>query len=375
MKPDIEKYKKEAINRGLIYIGESKDKTSSRKYRYKFKNCSHYIEAMPSNLRRSKSKLKCKECLVEKYKKEALERGLIYISSTNDGTFNLYKVKRCGKTIKIQPANIRRTKKEYNCNCNKCIELKINEAKKNKTRYRITNLKVKNKKQKEQEQLLIKKYQSEAAEKGLIYIGKSKNKSKSYRRYKFINCGHEADIQTPVVRYANPYCHICKEEEFKSDALKVGLELIGKSSRHQRKYKFISCGHIQSIGIKEVRTNSFICNQCEETSRDKPSKIYLLEMKYKKNQWLKLGYAKVIENRVRNYGILPGTKYKTLYEIDFKTAREANKLEKIIHKNNIKNKISKKNMKVFLTKNGYDECYPLKMKQALLKELANLGNK
>ena len=370
MKPNIDRYKEEALKRGLIFIGKSPQQ--SRKYKYKFNDCSHFIDESPSNLRRHTSKVKCKTCLVDKYTKEAIRRGLLYIGSANDGTFNFYKVARCGTKLKIQPSNVRRTTETYNCTCKKCTVIKVKEAKKNNVRYRVSNPKIKKAIEERRKKKLEAKYQEEANKKGLVYLGKSKHKSKHYRSYQFITCGCIADIQTPVVRHANPYCHLCKEEEFKNDALNVGLSLIGKSTRHKRKYKFISCGHVQSIGMKEVRTNSFICNTCEETSRDKPSKVYILEMKYEKNKWLDLGYAKIIDNRVRNYGVLPGTSYKILSAVDFKTGRKAHKYEISIHKKYLKHKIPKTNMKIFLTKNGYNECYPMEMKETLLTELNRL---
>lgn len=429
MKPNIEKYKKEASKRGLVFIGKSSGKSKQRKYRYKFLDCSHFIDAVPNNLRRSNSKLKCNDCLIAKYKKEALNRGLIYLGSANDGTFNLYKVKRCESILKIQPTNIRRSNEEYNCRCNKCIPIKIEKAKKNNVRYRVSKPKINKEEQKKRKNKRLLKYKTEATQKGLIFLGYSKTKTKHYRRYKFIECGHTTDIQMSVVRHANPYCHVCKEEEFKVDALKAGLKLIGKSTRHKRKYKFISCGHVQSIGVKEVREksfkcqichenefkedakkvglalvgagknslyrtykfndckhtqeiiaghvrlNNFICNTCNETSRDKPSKIYLLKMSYKNHEWLKLGYAKVLSNRIRQYGLAEGVITELLFEVSYKKGRDAHTHEAKLHKKYIDKKLNKIEMKKYLTKSGNNECYPMEIKEMLREELANLGNK
>ena len=129
------------------------------------------------------------------------------------------------KILKIQPTNIRRSQKEYNCNCDKCIQIKIKEAKDSGVRYRIPSPVISKKEQNKRKAKQLSKYKKEAYAKGLLFIGNSKTKPKHFRRYRFVECGHETDIQLSVVRHANPYCHECKEEEFKADALKVGLRV------------------------------------------------------------------------------------------------------------------------------------------------------
>jgi hypothetical protein len=178
------------------------------------------------------------------------------------------------------------------------------------------------------------------------------------------------------VRKKSFKCQICHENKFKEEAKRAGLMLIGKGrSAVYRNYKFNDCKHIQEITTNNVRINSFICNTCHETSRDKPSKIYLLKMSYKNSNWLKLGYAKILANRIRQYGLIDGVSTKLLFEVSYKRGRDAHTQESKLHKKYISKKLNKIEMKKYLTKSGNNECYSIEIKNELLDELANLGNK
>ena len=153
------------------------------------------------------------------------------------------------------------------------------------------------------------------------------------------------------------------------EAEAVGLTLIGKGKNAlYRTYRFNKCKHEQEISIGNVRKNNFICNTCEETSRDLPSKVYLLKIQSGSFIWLKLGYAKTVKTRIKQYGLPEDAKAKRLKVIDFDTGREAHRYESSLHKKYIRKRLPIKKMKEF-HKRGFNECYPLEMLDTLLEEL------
>ena len=224
------------------------------------------------------------------------------------------------------------------------------------------------------EQFQLDKIQDEAKARGLTLIGAGKNAR--YRTYHFNACGHEQEIQTGNVRNGkyNFICQQCLQIKIEDEAKAVGLTLIGAGrNRHYRTYRFDDCPHEQEIQTGMVRRNSFICNTCEETSRDLPSKVYLLEITVDSFTWLKLGYAKTIRTRISKYGLPQSKIAKRLKAVDFDKGRKAHLYEQSLHKKYIRKRLPLKQMKEFHTVSGFKECYPMKMKNKLLRELSGYG--
>ena len=213
-----------------------------------------------------------------------------------------------------------------------------------------------------------KKHIKEAKAVGLTLLGPGRNANYS-RIYRFNKCRHQQEIRTAKVRNNSFRCNQCLQIKLETEAEAVGLTLLGKGRNTDYKtYRFNKCKHKQEIGPHKVRSNSFICNTCEETSRDLPSKVYLLKIQSGSFIWLKLGYAKQINTRIRQYQLPKDTKTKRLIVIDFDTGREAHRYESSLHKKYIRKRLPIKKMKEF-HKNGYNECYPLEMLDKLLEEL------
>ena len=161
------------------------------------------------------------------------------------------------------------------------------------------------------------------------------------------------------------------------EAKAVGLTLIGAGrDAHYRTYRFNDCGHEQEIFMHNVRDDFFTCNICEETSRDLPSKVYLLKIEVDKIAhlftWLKLGYTKNISKRIKQYRLPSESKITRLKVINFSKGRDANKFESSLQSKYRKKRLPIKKMKEFHTGNGYNECYPLKMLDTLMDELNNI---
>lgn len=378
----------EALKKGLRYIGDGK-KQFYRKY--KFISCGHYTELSHADVRRTNPV--CKTCLEKKFKEEAKKNNLIYKGAGKSHEYRKYQFKKCGHIQEIHLVAVRFEQFK----CLTCAENQYKEEAKLKNMTIIGKVKEGDgigRKYKFNDCGHVKEFPisyvrvdrkitcdicyqkqviKESKDANLVICGEAKHGHKLYR---FNDCGHEQVISISRVRNKRIKCWKCQEIKLKNEAKKVNLQIVSKTDNpNYRKYKFLKCGHLQDITASSVRRNSFICNTCEETSRTLPSKVYLLEMKFKKFKWLKVGYSKDIENRVRGYGTIPNVKYETLLSLDFKTGQKANAFENKIHKKFKKDKLKSKDMKKFLKKNGFNECYPIEIKEIILEELANLGNK
>ena len=157
----------------------------------------------------------------------------------------------------------------------------------------------------------------------------------------------------------------------KNEANQAGLDLLSevKGKKDYRLYQFKECRHEQEIVAAHVRLNNFVCNQCEETARDLPSHVYLLQIKVGSFEWLKLGYAKEVENRILKYGLPTNAKVTPVRILDYATGREAHSFENSIHAKFKSYRLAPKTMAEYHTKNGFEECYPRDLKQSILKAL------
>lgn len=206
------------------------------------------------------------------------------------------------------------------------------------------------------------KFKLEADNAGLTYI---KHIKAGRKLYKFNNCGHEQVISAQDVVTKRFECRECILENLKREADQVGLIFLGKAEPWKGRYRFKQCGHEKVINYKQVRTGSFLCQQCEETYRTKPSFVYLLHIRTIDFEWLKLGYARNIELRTKGYGLSQEAKVNLIGKRKFSTAIDAEVFEQKIHKAYRKYRISKAVMKKFHKNDGYNECYSIHIKYDL----------
>ena len=336
----------------------------------------------------------------KKHCKEATEANLTllglgkrYLSNGKlDMHYRRYKSNDCGHEQDIQITQVRRN----GAMCNICISFK---------------------------------HEQEAEEVGLKLIGKGK--TKDYRKYKFLSCGHEQEIRLDSVRndsfecktcFINELkikikplglkyieslngrkhrfkinkcghyldvipaslfrrnqksvnCKHCFEEQLKIDALNRNLKILdkGKTSKHYI-YLIQECGHEQEIRYDHAANGSFICHKCEITHSKLPSKVYLLELNNGVFKWLKFGFGKSVKARIERYTLVKNTKIKKIKVINFNSGLKAMNFEQSIHKKYKHKKITKKKMMKYM-KQGFTECYPIEMKNILHKELTSLDNK
>ena len=276
-----------------------------------------------------------REKIVKKHIKEAKAVGLTLIGAGKNANSRTYRFNKCKHEQEIKTSHVRIN----NFRCGQCLQDKlIKEAK--------------------------------AVGLTLLRLGRNKN----YKTYRFDKCGHEQQLHTGSLRKSNPKCDQCLQNKLNVEAKAVGLTLIGVGrKKNYRTYRFNACGHEQEIQTGDVRRGYFICNICVETARDLPSKVYLLEITVDSFVWLKLGYAKTIRTRISQYGLPQSKTVKRLKIIDFETGRKAHRYEASRHKKYKSKRLPIKQMKEFHTASGFRECYPMKMKNKLLRELSGYG--
>ena len=377
----------EANEAGLELIANVKNKDLKR---YRFVKCGHEQNIKPQKIR--DRNFKCRQCVAERFDEEATKKDLVLIGPGLKNHNNRVYLLPCGHQEEKSLNQVR----NGNIRCYTCISEKhrkkaaeygyelIGEAddkniKKRKLRCldchneadlwigRIgANLK------KQCKFCIEEKYKKEAWDAGIEILGKGK--SVSYRNCKFIECGHKHEIRTDSFT-KNPKCLKCQIEKFEKEAIAVGLEYLGNVDKKPKKgsYRFLDCGHMQEISKAHVRDDNFICNLCVETYRTKPSEVYLVEIVIKDFKFLKLGYAKHTDFRIKRYEMNYKAKINVLKVLSFDTGEEANLFESGLHTKLKKKKISKEKMKLYMN-SGFNECYPIEMKELLIEKLNEKEN-
>jgi len=322
-----DKHHIEAKNAGLTLLGPGKD-AGSRNYR--FDECSHEQEIATGAVR--KKSVRCRRCLLEKLAKDATAAGLTLVGEGKNTKYRLCRFNDCGHKQEIATSNIRSQLFE----CGQCLNKKIG---------------------------------SEANAVGLILLGLGA-KNSDYRIYRIKECGHEQEIRLDAVRTKSFRCEECLRQKHEEEANLAGLTIIGLGkNEHYRTYQFSSCGHRQEFQMGNVRRMTFVCNVCEETARDLPSNVYLLKIKMPTFEWLKIGYARDVASRIKQYGLLDGAKVSKIIVRPFDTGREAHQFEESIHIKYGKKRVAVGKMKKFHTRSGFDECYPTSLLEILSEEI------
>ena len=312
-----EKLRKEAASVGLELIGSGRDCT----YRlYKFFDCGHEVELKTSNVRLAKKKYTCSVCTSEKLRKEARAAGLTLIGDGKTSYFKTYKFNSCGHEQEIGTPEVRRGKFA----CQSCLK---------------------------------EKHEAEAKAAGLILVGKLDGPTKNRRVYRFKDCGHEKTIRISDVRKGRFTCRVCNPKaSFDKEAEREGLQLIGSGrNAHYRKYRFVDCGHEQEIAISAVRSGFFKCFECGSTAHSQPSNLYVNVVELDGYSTVKVGIAKNVDLRISGYKLQSRCKITTALIIPFETGQAARVAEFAVKRefSDFRDPMSKEIMKT----NGYTECF------------------
>jgi hypothetical protein len=351
---------------------------ASRIYRL---SCGHEQEISLQSMRNGG--FKCGQCLDHKLEAEAAARDCELVGIGRNASYKTYQLP-CRHKQEMQTGAMRLGKFE----CRICLDQKLKaEAKAQKCKLlrdgsrkgcRFYELPCRHEQEVDMGCMRVGRFKCqtcfdqslklEAEAQGCKLLGDGRNTQ--IRNY-LLSCGHEQEVFTTMMRTGEFQCSSCTERTHAVEAEAHNCELLGAAPErgtHYRTYR-LSCGHERAISLQNMRLGDFLCQTCEETSRTLPSNVYLLHIKVDSDEWLKLGFAKIVDTRVSKYGLPQGAVVTTVYSLPFDTGNEAHAVEADIHKRYKRKRLTKKQMEVFHAKSGFNECYPLTMLDTLLAEL------
>jgi len=210
------------------------------------------------------------------------------------------------------------------------------------------------------------KYEKEASLKGLRYVGGSE-KGPEYRQYIMEKCNHILDAIPANIRHGTVLCKQCLDLKYEAEAEACNLKVISRIRSGLNNY-LLPCGHTQHIHVSAVRSDEWLCRQCNKTYFELPSNLYLLQMRSEDFVWLKLGYTNNLKVRVRSYKLL-NTEWEQLKIVSIPTGAEAIKIEQAIHSKYFKVRLDPSVMRSYHSQDGYTECYPIELLDNFLEEM------
>lgn len=261
---------------------------------------------------------------------DAKEKGLTYLNR-DEGRYHLYRFNDCRHTQKIRSDKV--ISGQFQCRA-------CNEA----------------------------EYQKEAEKHNLTLV-EFKKLSCGNHVYRFNECGHTQEIRTDNLKIGKFRCKTCSKEKHEVAAEQYNLKII----KHIHADKFLyelPCGHTKEISRSKVLVGSFQCQVCDASYHTQPSKLYLVKMynRLTRKSWVKLGIAKNIEHRIKNYGLSSFITTKILFEKDFETHLDALTIEQNLHSKYKDKKVDPEFMKRYM-KSGFSECYPFSFFTTINQEI------
>ena len=386
---------RKASNQNLILIGEGRN---SQHRKYQFRDCEHFQEIATSNVNKGKPHFGCATCRQQKLLNEAKIADVILRGPGSSVHHRTYTINKCGHTVNLKTQSVR----DGDHKCKICKEKKfIDEAESvglsllgeassdldvsiRLSNYRLYQIKSCGHKQNFKlshvrenniscDVCAIGDISQRAYYSGWEYI--EKNKSNGLNKCKCLQGDHPAEIETGRLGHGQIQCLDCFERKLTIDANAVGLSFLGEADRNlfDANYRIYSCNRCQNhltLRIGHVKKGSFLCEYCDDSHLDFPSNVYLLHIKHKEFDWLKLGYSKDIPSRIKGYGLSDECSFEILKIIYHGTGRSAKAKELSIHaKFKEKFRLDQRYMKRFHKLNGFTECYRIGAKKLLLTEL------
>ena len=386
-------YEQQAAEAGLEILGSGSD---THYLQYRFIECGHNQEITKASVK--KRQFTCQTCLTHKLEAEANRRSLTIIGKGSNPNYRLYRNTICKHQYELVTSHVRLEgdRNELPYPCPTCLYLqRLEEAKQvGLLLYGETKRKgQKNKSylyqapcghslERRADQIRIgdwrcqacvdTKLNQEAEKADLLLVGKGSDKS--YRTYQFKECGHTKEITTASVRMGTFHCDVCFWHDVNDVLNKRGLKILDHGKKgDSRLFQFLDCGHIQDIALQNAKDGSFVCHECDDTFYTLPSNLYLLRMIAPDFEWLKLGYAKVIETRVKQYRLADNTIVEPLAVLPTKTGEEALRIEKLLERKYKAQKFEPARMRQWHRNSGFTECYPINLRDELEEDIAKLN--
>ena len=329
----------EGLNKGFTLLSEQPlVKEGKSDYNYKLyicNKCGSVDYFQPHVMRRINSK--CSNCFMNSIKESANLAGLDLVLHQPEPLPTIFRRKECGHIVKHRRHYVKQiiNRVAESARCKSCYDDKITKH---------------------------------LQQKGLKEMKPPLN-PKGKAEFLVKSCGHTIKSTYSNLLISTPQCSDCLVDNFKKDVESHGLKYLGKSvasaTKGHHTYE-LPCGHVKSIRLDKARMNAWECRECEVSHLDKPSFLYLLYFRTEGLEWLKLGYARNIENRVSSYGV-GNTPYTVEYIQKFQTGQEVKDFEIELHKTLRDKKIPKTTMKNFHKNNGGNECYPVSEIKPIVK--------
>jgi hypothetical protein len=177
---------------------------------------------------------------------------------------------------------------------------------------------------------------------------------RSYGLFRFVQCGHEQEIQNSHVRQGKLKCCACQKQKFQNE-VDERVVWLRQTRRAYGLFRFVQCGHEQEIRNEKAKLGIFACQQCGETWATKPSNVYVHLIRHSGIEVIKVGVAQDIRHRADGYGLPPDAEVITLRVWPFATGLLAKQAE-----TNVKTRFASSRVdegRLLLSKSGYTECF------------------
>lgn len=336
-KEKTEQYEKEASEKG--YSLDSF--ITNELVNYTRLSCGHKFTFLTSTMRHQKRNI-CRECNELKFKAVIENRDIEVIERVNISTFT-FKVNKCGHIMTSSIHNLAKTQGPVNCTAcvvkefeRRCLELKL-EVLENPA--------------------------------NIMELGTKVNPHK-YAKFLRKDCGHAFIALRHNIKNLE-ICTVCSQIAKTKLLNNNGYEFVSKTNSNVKSiYKFIHCGHTRVLFDSAALRGNGVCHVCNNTSHTAKSKLYILKFQTVDGlNFLKFGYGKNTTNRIREYCLNDARFIEQLFEVEVETGIKARSIENSIHKTLLVFKFPNEQMKKYLTKSGYSECYPSDLLETLKSEI------
>jgi hypothetical protein len=282
-----ERLKADSANERLTLLGPGHN-SMYRLYRFE---CGHERELTTSAVRNGY--VRCQVCFERRLADDAAREGLALIGPASMPTDRMYRFIACGHEREISPGAVRLG----HVRCKVCLDFEIART---------------------------------ATEHGLDVLGPGRDAN--YRVYRFRACGHQREISPVAVRRGAVFCRDCFEASLAEQARAAGVEIVGSGTApNYRRYRFIACGHEQEMQAVHVRLEGFHCQTCNDSAWAGQGNVYIVTLRRGDEALYKVGLAKSVQGRIRRYGLKGDVEIEITRTQLFTKYREAHAREQLLH--------------------------------------------
>lgn len=181
------------------------------------------------------------------------------------------------------------------------------------------------------------------------------------RECSFNSCNHrfKMDISKIISKVAPASCIPCRHIAIHAIASSSGIEYIESQKNCKSGYKLfrLSCGCEKEIAICALKQNHFACRVHDQTSYNRDSYLYVLDITTSDRRFIKVGIASDPDTRNIQLKIYNIESCVVVQKTCFVDRYESTKFEKSLHKHFKQINLPHDSMKSVM-RQGFTECYP-----------------